>query len=251
MFDAHFHIIDPSFTVVDNHGYVPPTFEVDDYRSATAALDVTGGAVVSGSFQAFDQDYLVDALAQLGNDFVGVTQLPADVLDEEIIRLDQAGVRAVRFNLVRGGSAPIDDLERLAHRVYDLAQWHAEVYVDSKELPDLESRLRGLPRVCIDHLGLSSSGLPALLRFVERGGFVKATGFGRLDFDPRQPLRDLCEANPEAVVFGTDLPSTRAPRPFAPSDVDLVRETLSNEHARRVLTTNAAALYRLESTVAR
>ena len=35
-----------------------------------------GGAVVSGSFQGFDQSYLLDALDQLGPSFVGVTQLP-------------------------------------------------------------------------------------------------------------------------------------------------------------------------------
>ena len=62
------------------------------------------GAVISGSFQAFDQDYLVDALSRLGPAYVGVTQLPAAASDEELKELDSAGVRAVRFNLKRGGS---------------------------------------------------------------------------------------------------------------------------------------------------
>jgi fluoroacetyl-CoA thioesterase len=64
LFDAHLHIVDPRFPLVANHGYVPDPFTVDDYRERLA-----GGAVVSGSFQAFDQDYLLDALRRLGPSF--------------------------------------------------------------------------------------------------------------------------------------------------------------------------------------
>ena len=49
----------------------------------------------------------VDALAVLGPTFVGVTQLPADCSDEQILELDRSGVRAVRFNLRRGGLAGV------------------------------------------------------------------------------------------------------------------------------------------------
>ncbi len=105
MFDAHFHIIDPRFELVPNSCYLPKPFTAADYRNRVTAVKVTGGALVSGSFQAFDQDYLKDALAQLGSSFVGVTQVPADITDHEIRELDRAGVRAVRFNLYRGGSA--------------------------------------------------------------------------------------------------------------------------------------------------
>lgn len=243
MFDAHFHIIDPRFPLVPNQGYLPPTFDVRAYREATAPLGVTGGAVVSGSFQAFDQDYLVDALDKLGPRFVGVTQLPVEVSDERIAALHGNGVRAIRFNLRRGGSATVDELEPLAQRVHDVAGWHTELYVDAKNLDDLWPKIHRLPRVGVDHLGLSAQGLPALIRLVEHGGFVKATGFSRVDFNPREALRTLCAANPEGVVFGTDLPSTRAPRPFSPSDVDLVRDSLGERDAERVLSSNAKRLY--------
>lgn len=243
MFDAHFHIIDERFPLVANESYLPSAFGVTAYLRATEGLDITGGAVVSGSFHAFDQDYLIDALDQLGHGFVGVTQLPESVSDEEILRLDAARVRAVRFNLRRGGWAVSKTIEPLARRVHEIAGWHAELYVDARTLPDLETTLRVLPRVGIDHLGLFADGLPALRRHVERGGFVKATGFARLDFDPRAALRELVAINPDAVVFGTDLPSTRAPRPFAPTDVDLIREVLESGDADRVLGVNARRIY--------
>ena len=53
--------------------------------------------------------------------------------------------------LYRGGSEDLENLERLAKRVHELAGWHAELYVDPKHLPDLERRLTALPRVAIDH----------------------------------------------------------------------------------------------------
>jgi hypothetical protein len=77
-----------------------------------SALGITGGAVVSGSFQGFDQTYLISALDTLGPHYVGVTQLPETVEDDTILSLEQAGVRAIRFNARRGGSAGFNELER-------------------------------------------------------------------------------------------------------------------------------------------
>ena len=90
---------------------------------------MSSGAVVSGSFQAFDQSYLVAALRTLGPGFVGVTQLPTDCPDDQITALHAAGVRAVRFNLVRGATIRPDDIEQLGRRVYAIAGWHSEFYV--------------------------------------------------------------------------------------------------------------------------
>jgi predicted TIM-barrel fold metal-dependent hydrolase len=86
------------------------------------------------------------------------------------------------------------------------------------------------------------------LVLVERGVWVKASGFGRVDLDVKAALKDLYHANPEALMFGTDLPSTRAPRPFATADVRLIQEVLGTEAAQRVFYDNAAAFYRLRGT---
>lgn len=243
IFDAHLHIIDPRFPLVANQGYLPEPFTVADYRERVSGLGITGGAVVSGSFQALDQTYLLDALEQLGPAFVGVTQLPASAPDRQILDLDRAGVRAVRFNLRRGGSEHLEHLESLAHRVAALADWHVELYVDGRDLPELERRLLALPRLSIDHLGLHRDGLPTLLRLVEHGAKVKASGFGRADHDPRTTIRAIADVDPSALLFGTDLPSTRAPRPFADTDVGLVLDTLGRERASQALHDNAIDWY--------
>ncbi|MFI7582424.1 amidohydrolase family protein [Kocuria sp. M1N1S27] len=245
MIDAHLHVIDPRFPLVPNQGYVPPRFTVDDYRSRVAGLGVVGGAVVSGSFQGHDQTYLCAALADLGPGFAGVTQLPASVPDERVLELHRAGVRAVRFNLRRGGAADPAGIERLARRVHDLAGWHAEFYLDAAALEDLAPVLRRLPRAGVDHLGMSAAGLPRLLELVRHGVKVKATGFGRVDLDVRETLVRIHAVDPTALLFGTDLPGTRAPRPFRVGDTELVVDALGRDDAAAVLHHNAAAWYGL------
>lgn len=248
VFDAHFHIIDPRFPLVANNGYLPDPFTATDYRERATALRVTGGAVVSGSFQAFDQTYLRDALAQLGSGFVGVTQLPADTADEEILALDRVGVRAIRFNLYRGGSLTVGEIDALARRVHDIAGWHAEFYVDAADLAELEPALARLPQVCVDHLAMSDDTSGALLRLVESGMAVKATGFGRIHVsDPDELMRTIVGINPAALIFGSDLPSTRAKTPFRDTDLDRIATAVGAEHIAAVLAHNGRTLYRVAS----
>ena len=244
-FDAHCHIIDKAYPLIPNNGYMPDFFSVDDYLARTRELGIVGGAVVSGSFQGFDQTYLIAALKRLGAGFVGVTQLPSSVTDAELETLNQQGVRALRFNLKRGGSEQLDQLESLAKRVFECVGWHSELYIDSRELAPLHERLLRLPALSIDHLGLSREGLPSLLRLAERGVRIKACGFGRVDFDVSQALQDIHRANPHALMFGTDLPSTRAPNPFKNNDIKILINALGEDEAGKALWQNARGFYRL------
>ena len=66
IFDSHLHIIDKQFPLLANNGYLPDEFTVEQYLQSTSDYQLQGGAIVSGSFQAFDQSYLVNALRRLG-----------------------------------------------------------------------------------------------------------------------------------------------------------------------------------------
>lgn len=244
-FDSHLHIIDPRFPLVANRGYIPASFTVSDYLATIVPHTLAGGCVVSGSFQGVDQHYLIAALAELGAGFVGVTQLPPDCSDQQILELSAAGVRGIRFNLVRGSAEQLVQLEYFAFRVYELAGWHAELYVDSRELEPLLPTLLRLPKLAIDHLGLSKAGLPHLLKLVAAGARVKACGFGRLDFDPCEAITAIHAIDPLALMFGTDLPSTRAPVPYSHTDIDRLAACVDTRSVDNILFANAQRFYGL------
>jgi len=244
IFDAHCHIIDPRFPIVPNEGYVPPAFPLPQYLDQVRPLQVTAGAIVSGSFHGFDQTYLLAALQQLGPRWVGVTQVPADIADAEIARLATAGVRALRFNVFRGRIDGVDDIVSLATRAHAAGGWHAEIYADAAALRPHVARLSKLPQIVIDHLGMTEAGLPVVLDLVDAGARIKATGFGRVSMDVPAALERIAGRSPNALMFGTDLPSTRAKRPFQVEDIELVRRVLGPELARRALWNNAVSLYR-------
>jgi predicted TIM-barrel fold metal-dependent hydrolase len=166
-----------------------------------------------------------------------VANVPTDISDAEVLALAEAGVRAYRVNLFRGGDV---SQVALAPRFHELAGWHLEVYLDARDLPELAPKLAVAPRLVIDHLGMSQAGLPALLELVKNGAYVKASGFGRIDVDPYSALTAIAALNPAAPVFGSDLPGTRARRPFAEADLELVAEAAGE----RALYESGLALYR-------
>ncbi len=243
IFDSHFHIIDSKYPLVANNGYLPPSFTVDNYRKDVENLNVVGGAIVSGSFQKFDQTYLVDSLKILGQDYFGVANIPFSISDNEVDELDKSNVRAVRFNLKRGGSEGIKHMVQLSNRLYDNYGWHTELYVDSKNLKDLKSKLLALPKFSIDHLGLSKSGLEDVYYWANRGVKIKATGFGRLDFNPIPVMQKIVSINPLALMFGTDLPSTRAKTPFSFQHLKDLENHFSTDALNKIVYSNAKNWY--------
>ena len=92
IFDSHFHIIDYKYPIVENNGYKPPNFSVREYQERVNAFEVVGGAIISGSFQAFDQNYLKDSLSELGMDYFGVANIPFNIKNDELEELNQNNV---------------------------------------------------------------------------------------------------------------------------------------------------------------
>ncbi|MCU7845226.1 MAG: amidohydrolase family protein [Candidatus Thiodiazotropha sp. (ex Monitilora ramsayi)] len=245
LFDAHFHIIDSRFPLVENQGYLPTAFTCDDYLKRMRGTALKGGIVVSGSFQAFDQSYLLAALKTLGPGYYGVTQLESSVSDDRIRQLDRSGIRGVRFNLFRGNPVNLSELSSFAHRIYERAQWHVELYISMSQIDQLYGWIRELPMVSIDHMGLSNVASERFLDLVESGMRVKASGFGRVQSDPVPMIRRIYAANPNSLMFGSDLPGTRSPRPFTSLDLERIGDALCGNGVRQLLYDNARKFYRL------
>ena len=245
IFDSHCHIIDPRYPIIENQGYTPPPYTLNDYRQQTRPLGISSGAIVSGSFHGFDQSYLKATLAVLGPQWVGVTQVPTSITDQEVLELTKLRVRALRFNIFRGRVDSVDEIVSFANRVYQLGNWHAEIYADTAALAPHVAKLSKLPKIVIDHLGMTEKGLPVLLDLVDAGACVKATGFGRVNMNVPKMLEAVARRSPNALVFGTDLPSTRAKRPFDVSDITLIKDVLGKSLSDLVFWNNPRNLYRL------
>lgn len=245
IFDAHFHIVDPRFPLIAQDDKPPESYTSADYRQAVEGLGFAGGTIISGSFQAFDQEYLVAALAELGPFYVGVTQIPQSMLDHEILRLHEGGVRAVRYDLRRNPAESVARIESFAKRLHKLCGWHIEIYADlSKLSADEISILARLPKLAIDYLGLNEPGLIHAVELARGGAKVKAAGFGRVWLDPVKAMEAIAAASPDALMFGSDLPATRARRPFEPADLGLIESALGAELARKALYQTALEFYR-------
>jgi len=186
-----------------------------------------------------------DAKAKFGPTFAGGAQIPADTRDADIPALDAIGVRGVRLNLVRSGSAGMEDLDRAARRVHDLVRRHVERYADASDLEPVAQRLAHLPAVSIAHPGLFQEGLPTLPRLAECGVRVKAPGFGRATLAVRGAIRAIARATPDVLSFGSDLPSQRARRPFAADDLAILRDAIDPALECKVTRDNAAAFHGL------
>jgi hypothetical protein len=82
-----------------------------------------------------------------------------------------------------------------------------------------------------------------LLDLTASGMNVKATGFGRVKMGHATGARGDRGPRSVAPMFGTDLPSLRAVRPFKPTDVGLLPQVRGNDLARRPLRDDAQAFH--------
>jgi predicted TIM-barrel fold metal-dependent hydrolase len=245
LFDAHLHIFDPAFPMPGNQGFVPDAFTADDYRARTATLGITGGAVVAASTQGIDPAPLLAAARALGPRFVVVAEAHRGQDDAAFAALATAGVRGVRFNLWRGGA--FDMPAMLAHaRAAAAHGLHAELYADAAALTPHVDALAALPAgLALDHLGMTEAGLPVACALAAAGVKVKATGFGRVALDVPAAIEALARAAPGCLMAATDLPSTRAARPFADDDLTLIARILGPDLAAAALHDTAEAFYRV------
>ncbi|HWL24627.1 MAG TPA: 2-pyrone-4,6-dicarboxylate hydrolase [Ureibacillus sp.] len=249
IFDSHFHIIDPKFPLVENQGFVPDYYTANDYLKELQemSIEVTGGAIVSGSFQGYHQDYFAEAISLLGEDFVGITQLPFDTTDEEILRLNDVGIKGIRFNLYRGQSASPKEIKDLSERVYKLCNWKTELYLNLQSVnEDIKDLMFTLPKVSIDHLGMHKCSIDTLKKIVNANIPIRLTGFGRVGYERdeiRQLITTLYSENPNSLIFGSDLPSTRAKYRFSYDDIQLVKETVGSEAQDRIFFLNGESWY--------
>ncbi|MDT0265931.1 amidohydrolase family protein [Streptomyces sp. DSM 44915] len=230
--DAHCHVFGPGdrFPYAPERRYTPCDAGREQLFALRDRLGVSRQVIVQATCHGADNSALVDAVRAAGGRARGVATVRSDVTDAELRRLDEAGVRGVRFNFVKRlvDAAPKEELAAVARRIAPLG-WHVVVYFEAADLPELAGFLGGLPvPLVVDHMGRPDVSRPVdgpefdgFLRFVARGDVwvkvscperLSVTGPAAVDGE-RNAYRDVVpfarrvvEEFPDAVLWGTDWP---------------------------------------------
>ncbi len=251
IFDAHFHIIDPHYSIIKNNGFLPNYHNVDQYKKylKSMGLQPLGGAEVQGTFQGDNQDHFKGDLSQLGKNFVGITRISKDISDKDLQFLSEIGIRGIRFPMYRGIKESLPEIKEIAKRVYFKFGWGTEIYLDlAKANSDLIDLILSLPKVSIDHLGMTKAPLSTLTKLLGHGVAIRVSGFGRVQYsrsEIKELLPKLYQVNPKGLIFATDFPGTRTKHPFSLKDIDLIKTALGNDERaiNRVLYQNGINWY--------
>jgi 2-pyrone-4,6-dicarboxylate lactonase len=155
--DAHCHVFGPGaqFPFAPERKYTPCDASKEQLFALRDHLGFARNVVVQATCHGADNSAMVDAVRASEGRARGVATVRAGVSDDELRRLDEAGVRGVRFNFVKRlvDVLPMDGLRQVADRVAPLG-WHIVIYFEAQELPELADFFLGLPvPIVVDHMG--------------------------------------------------------------------------------------------------
>ncbi len=260
--DCHMHIYEAGFPIAPTAIATPPDAPVSAYLEVRRRLGIERTVVVQPSAYGADNTCTLMAMAAIGPSARGVAVVDSTVTDAELARLTRAGIRGIRFFMLKGGALPWEILEPMAARVRAFG-WHVQLQMDGRKLPEREAMLRRLPAtLVIDHVGKFLEPVPTdhasfrcLLRLVEGGRvWVKLSApyevskSGPPIYDDVGALaKVLVKAAPERMVWATNWPHPSAPKDAMPDDaqlLDILLDWAPDEAVRRrILAANPAALY--------
>lgn len=221
--DAHFHIFGPRarFAFAPERDYTPSDAPKETLFALHARMGIVRGVVVQPNCYDYDNSVTMDAVIAGGGAYRGVALVPIDVGDDELRRLDDAGIRGARFHFMkgRGGASPVEVVE-FGKRLADIG-WHLQIQMDAARIEELSPILiRSACPVIIDHmgridasLGLDQAPFQALLRLIQHeNNWVKVSGVDRATrqgppyADAVPFARKLVGEFGDRVVWGTDWP---------------------------------------------
>ncbi|MDV3050167.1 MAG: amidohydrolase family protein, partial [Planktomarina sp.] len=155
--DAHCHVFGPSsqFPFAAERKYTPCDAGKKQLYALRDHLGFARNVIVQATCHGKDNRAMVDACRSSGGLARGIASVGADVTEEEIADMHEAGVRGVRFNFVKRlvDDTPKEVFLSIAEKIKNFG-WHIVVYFEAQDLKDLESFLKKLPTIIVvDHMG--------------------------------------------------------------------------------------------------
>lgn len=266
--DTHVHVFEDRYPLSPDRGYNPPESTLDDLEHLHATLGVARVVFTQPSVYGTDNAAILDGMdalnAETPNRARAVAAVAGDVTDDELVALDERGVRGIRLNTDNIGGMPVEmhEVPELSRRLVDL-NWHVEWLFPGDHILDLMPIFRAVEvPMSIGHFayqkataGVDAPGFRALLELLREGNtWLKISGANRVSATDLPPYDDVApmahaaiEAAPDRIMWGTDWPH---PNKYEvnPNDGDLfdaVAEWVPDDDTRRrILVDNPAAFYR-------
>ena len=258
--DCHMHIYDAKYPTDPKATLKPADALVADYKLLQKRIGTSRNVVVTPSTYGTDNRVTLDAIAQIGPTARGVAVVDATVTDTELKRLNDLGIRGIRFNLVQAGATTAEMIEPLSRRVNDLG-WHIQIHMKGEQIAGIEDLLLRVPSpIVFDHLGrlaqpnaLDNPGFKTISKLIDKGrtwvklsGAYQDTKVGPPTYsDTVAVARAYIKAAPERMVWASDWPHpTEKDKPDDAVLFDLLTEWAPEEAMRtRILVQNPATLY--------
>lgn len=228
--DSHMHVIGPfgRFPLSPKTKYHPfPATWQEQKEILIDTMGFWGYVVVQATCHGTDNSVVVDALENMKGRAAGVASVDEDVSVEELRRLDDAGVRGVRFAFlphIASETTPPDVIQRIAEKIQPFG-WHTDLYFLPETFAVMAPLIRSLPTpVIIDHMGRPDVTVPVeqndyFQRLLELGAsrndiFWKMTSPDRYTRSARPEdwgialpfAHELLKQFPGNVISGTDRP---------------------------------------------
>ncbi len=270
--DAHCHVFGPAaeYPFAPERKYTPCDASKEQLFALRDQLGISRNVIVQATCHGADNTAMVDAVQSADGRARGIATVRPDVSDAELHRLDDAGVRGVRFNFVTRlvDASPKEDLATIAKKIAPLG-WHVVIYFEAADLADLQDFFTALPiPLVVDHMGRPDVTQPVdgpefgrFLRFVDHGdvwvkvscperlsvtGPVALSGEQHAYTDVVPFARRMIEEFPESVLWGTDWPHPNL-TDHMPDDgllVDYLPQiAVNSEQRQKLLVANPMRLY--------
>ena len=259
--DTHMHIYHHRYPTAQTAVVTPTDAVVSDYLAMRKRIGVDRTVVVQPSAYGLDNTCTLDAIAEIGPSARGIAVCNEKTSDAELERLHTAGIRGLRFFMLKGGAVGWDSLETMSARIAPLG-WHIVLQLDGRDYPKYEAMIDRLPSaVVLDHTGkflepvpLDHPGFQALTRLLKnRKKYLKLAApyetskVGPPFYDDVGRLaKALVPAVPDQVVWASNWPhpSSGFVGPDDADMLDLLRDWVPDEATRRqVLVDNPVRLY--------
>jgi 2-pyrone-4,6-dicarboxylate lactonase len=263
--DAHCHVFGPEkdFPFAPERKYTPCDASKDQLFALRDFLGFERNVIVQATCHGRDNSAVVDAMKNANGMARGIATVGPDITESELVELDAAGMRGVRFNFLKRlvDATPKEVYLGIAEKIAPLG-WHVVVYFESRDLADLTPFLRRIPTtIVVDHMGRPdvSKGVdhPDFQRYIallaeNTNIWTKVCGPERStvdgpDYGDVVPFgRALVERFPDRILWGTDWPHPNM-KSHMPDDGTLVdfipRIAPDRNHQQALLIDNPIRLY--------